>query len=179
MKRTRYTVTVQRHGIGVERRVILAYDAAGARDFYATLGYVVIQVVKGDYRNAARRAAVLAAGGFRVDQAALRDACDLLGLKLPVRIRFNSRVGSTNGNYRFAGTYHNIMLKSYLTPEQASSTLWHELTHAMQAERAGSLSAWAQVQSESHGKYRRCPREIEARRMSATMHDVALCRPIA
>ena len=176
-KRTRYTVTVAHQSSNaVEKRVILAYDAQGAIKHYNSLGYIVLQIEKGDHRRKAKAAAVKASGGYRVDHAALRDACDLLGLTMPVRIRHSSRVGNTRGNYRHGGTYHDIMLKSYLSAEQASSTLWHELTHAMQAERAGSESGWAAVLRDSHGKYQRCPLEREARQMSRTMANVPLCR---
>lgn len=177
-RRSRFTATLS-HDTSREivKRVILAYSPGDVRDYYTRKGYVVLGVQRGDYRAPARAAAVKAnGGGWRVDRAALRDACDLLGLKLPVSIRFNSRVGRTNGNYRFTGTSHDIMLKSYRTAEQASATLWHELTHALQAERAGSTTAWQGVLADSRGKYQRCPLEIEARAMSRTMSDVPLCK---
>lgn len=180
MRRTRFTATVcrlDRQDAPSEKRVILAYDPVGVRKHYNRMGYVVLDVVKGDHRREAYKAAVKSSGGFTVDRRALKDACDLLGITKPVRIRFSSKVGSTNGNYRFMGTYHDIMLKSYHSPAQASSTLWHELTHAMQAERAGGTQeAWQAEHEKSKGKYKRCPREIEARQMSRKMADVPLCR---
>lgn len=175
-RRSRYTVTVEKNGF-TWKRVVLAYDPEGAGDHYRRLGYVVGTVTKGDYRKTEpAQQQPQHSGGFTINRAALKDACDLLGLKLPVKIRFNGRHGRTLGNYRFKGTHHDIMLKSYHDPEQASSTLWHELTHAMQAERAGSTMAWNAVLSSSRGLYRACPLEIEARDMQATMADVSLCR---
>ena len=172
-RRQRFTVTCShRSSDEVVKRVILAYSAIGAGDYYATRGYTVLEVARGDYR-------AQQAGGWHwsIDQEALDAAVELLGLKLPVKIRFNSRVGNTNGNYRLGAGYHDIMLKTYRTAQQASQTLWHELTHAMQAERAGGTrAAWLADLEKSRGKYQRCPREIEARAMARDMADLLLCR---
>jgi hypothetical protein len=177
MRRTRFTATIISPHMGREKKVILAYFASEVRGYYEGKGYEVVSVTKGDYR---KQAVVKGngGGGFRIDRPALKDACELLDLKLPVKIRFNSRAGSTNGNYRFKGDHHDIMLKSYHSPEQASDTLWHELCHAMQAERAGgTLETWRQVHREqARYTYRNRPIEREARAMSETMKDVPLCR---
>lgn len=127
---------------------------------------------RGDYRIEALKAD----GGFRIDNAAVRDACELLGIGLPVDVRFSGRVGPTNGSHAFDGERHRIMLKSYLTPEQATRTLWHELTHAMQAERAGSVLAWgAFSRAQRSYSYSNRPIELEARRMADVMGDLPLC----
>lgn len=118
-------------------------------------------------------------GGFRVIPSALAEARDFLGLAFPVKIRTHARAGSVRGNYRLGHDahgrpFHNIMLKDYLDPEQASKTLWHELTHAMQAERActeaGATTAdtqrmaWSGVRNLDRGiGYRRKSIEVEAR----------------
>lgn len=113
---------------------------------------------------------------YLVKRQNLTAAIAELGLELPVVIRFNSRHGRTNGNYRRQHTHHDIMLKSYLDHEQASSTLWHELTHAMQAERAGSAFAWSVLTKQQRKTpYRRRPIEVEARAMSKRKADQALC----
>ncbi len=139
-------------------------------------GYKVVRVVKGDYRQPA--APATAARAWRVDPEALKAACDLLGLRLPVKVRFNARQGATAGNYRHKGTYHDIMLKSYRTAEQASETLWHELTHAMQAERAGDQWAWNSVANDQRRyPYSRRPIEIEAREIAGAYADILLTRP--
>lgn len=170
-RRSRFTV---RFASG-DPVVCLAYDAGFVHKYYEALGRTVTGVTKGDHRVKARAAEVKAAGGFRVDQAALKDAIALLGLKLPVTLRYNSRVGNTNGNYRFTGHSHNIMLKSYHTAAQASDTLWHELCHAMQAERAGTMVEWNVVQrQQARYSYRSRPIEREAREMSATMANCPL-----
>lgn len=167
MRRRRFTVTFESRA----KRVILAYTAADARMHYERKGVAVSKVVLGDYR-------ATGGGGWRVDHAALRDACDLLGLKLPVSIRFNSRVGKTHGNYTFRRGGHDIMLKAYRTAEQASETLWHELTHALQVERGGgTYQAFEKMVEDEKGVYQNAPSEIEAREMSATMADIPLVVP--
>jgi hypothetical protein len=175
-RRSRFTVTFT----DGDRTVILAYTGQDSqiREHYARMGKTVASIVKGDHR-----APVAASGpSFVIDQSALADAIDLLGLKVPVKVRFNSRAGATNGNYRLrrapGGLYHDIMLKSYHDAEQASSTLWHELCHAMQAERVmlageewGSFTA-----AQKRWPYSRRPIQIEARQMSADMADCPLTR---
>lgn len=182
-RRSRFTVTVSpTNSNEIRREVALCFSAASARSFFEGRGFVVLQVEAGDYRKAERAAAARASGGFRIDREALAAAIELLGLTLPVKIRFTSRVGNVNGNYRLhASGYHDIMLKSYRTTQQASETLWHELTHAMQAERfqrdnphLTPRTAWLAQLQQSKGKYKRCPLEIEARRMARDMADLPL-----
>lgn len=169
MRRQRYTVTMQ----GGERKVILAYSGADATDHYVKRGFKVSTAVRGDYR-----AKLPSGGGWKIDRAALRDACDLLGLKLPVSIRFNSRFGNTHGNYTFRRGGHDIMLKSYRTADQANETLWHELTHALQVERGGgTYQAFEKLIENEKGVYKNAPSEIEARDLAATMADVRLVVP--
>lgn len=170
MNRTRYTVTL-RSGETLRREVILAYSADGARSFYEGRGNTVVEIEKGDYRLQSPDS------GFNIMQDALKAAQKELGLVLPVKIRFNARQGRTNGNYRFNTTHHDIMIKSYLSPEQASSTLWHELTHAMQAERVGGTkSVWADfLKDQSSYSYKNRPIEIEANKMSRAKKDSPLC----
>ena len=175
-RRTRFTV--YREGFS-EPVVCLGYTAEGARKHYTDLGYRVTRVVKGDYRKQEKAAALKASGGFTIDQDALRDACDLLRIERPVKIRMDGRVGSVTGNYRFRNGYHDIMLKSYRTAAEASSTLWHELCHAMQAERAGNETAWNTVTNEqARTPYSRRPIEVEARELARDMGDILLARPI-
>lgn len=176
--RTRFTVTIQKGSAEIERRVVLCYTAQRASDYFTGRGFRVLNVQKGDYRKQQRAAAKRAAGGFTIDRKALAVAIELLELKMPVKIRYNARVGNTMGNYRFRNGVHDIMLKSYLAPEQASSTLWHELTHAMQAERAGgTIDTWNSFAGEQRRyTYAHRPIEIEARQMSKDKADVPLCR---
>lgn len=166
-RRSRFTVEFA----DGSRTVILAYGALDAEHYFRARGREVVDTVSGDYRISR------SSGGYRINQAALNAAIATLGLKIPVRVRFHARAGSTRGNYRFAPTHHNIMLKSYLTPEQASNTLWHELTHALQAERSGSVTGWAaECNKQKRYSYRNRPIEREANAMADKMSHRPLCR---
>jgi hypothetical protein len=169
-RRSRYTVYIE----GRAPQIVLAYSAQGAHDFYNKRGWKVTNVTKGDIRKAARPRTQ--GGGYRINRQALKDAIELLDIKLPVKIRFNAREGDTYGNYRFRNGGHDIMLKSYHTSEQASSTLWHELCHAMQCERTGGTEeTWKAVHADQKRySYKQRPIEIEARQMSADMADCPL-----
>lgn len=179
MNRTRFTVTyIDANGERV-KKVALCYTALDAQQLIESrFGVSAVSIIKGDYRKEARAAEQKASGGFTVDRVALAAAIKQLGITMPVKLRFNARVGGTQGNYRFRNGTHDIMLKSYHTPEQASSTLWHELTHAMQAERAGGTQeTWNSFAREQRRyTYNRRPIEIEARQMSEAMAHVPLCR---
>lgn len=118
-------------------------------------------------------------GGFTLDRRAIREACVFLDIDYSaVKLRLNGRVGPTNGNYRRRGYEHNIMLKSYLTPEQASQSLWHELAHAMQAERVerdgGTWHAYASAQR--RWSYSTRPIEVEARSYEQYAEELPLCK---
>lgn len=147
-RRQRYTVSFA--GGGAE--VILAYTSQGAKQYYAQRGYAVASARLGDFR--------FEGGGWEL-AADVRAAA---GLAWPVTIRRNGKPGGTRGTYRCRDGTHHIVVKSYLTAEQASATLWHELTHARQAERAGSQSAWEKVTAaQRRWPYAQRPIEIEAR----------------
>lgn len=174
MRRSRFTVVLE----GREPFVTLAYSATQIRKAYGF--HNVVTVTKGDFRKKVR--ATPTGGGFQIDARALKQAIALLGLKVPVKVRQHSRVGNTHGNYRFRAStaakpqHHDIMLKSYLTPAEASHTLWHELTHALQAERCGSLLGWAaESRKQRSYSYHFRPVEIEANRMADKMSDHVLC----
>lgn len=155
-RRSRYTVTASHESSNeIVKRVVLCYSADDARYYYAKRGYAVLHVERGDYRRKQAAQAARSRGGFHIDQAALAKAKAHFGLKLPVEIKLNGRVGNTLGIYRLSPKgsgvivkggriygldsadrlVHEITLKSYLTPEKAGESLYHELTHAMQAER--------------------------------------------
>ena len=198
MRRQRFTVTLE----GGVRKVLLAHYAGDARAHYERRGIVVIGVERGDYRKRER-----AAQGFRIDRDAVREAADLLGITWPIEFASTSSYGSTRGNHqlRYRGgsyrcdgnrhynldtatsVYHRIMVKSYLSAEQAGRTIWHELTHAMQAERAtrdaGAVTmrevneAWAGCSARGRGvTYRAKPIEVEAREHEPLNDDLPLAR---
>lgn len=159
-RRTRFTATIQRPGTGVTRKVILAYEAASVRAHYERLGWTVLQITRGDYRTRERQQARVATrprGGWTLDRPALAEAIELLGIKLPVEIKQTGgqpgvgRHGAhglrpSGGSVRIqggrcyntdtaTGIGHHITVKSWLTPDEAGRTLWHELAHCAQSER--------------------------------------------
>lgn len=124
-----------------------------------------------------------ARGGWVVDPAAFREACDLLGVTRPVEVKIvgASRIG---GNYSNRSGVHHIHVKTDSTPERATETLWHELTHAAQCESFETPLAFiraygAATMREGGGRtgYFNNPYEVEARSNAAAFADVSLTRP--
>ena len=183
MKRSRYTAYLAKG----DPKVILAYSPGSVRDFYECMGHTVVRVERGDYRRKARVAEARSqARPWRLDRAALAEVIDFLGLEMPVTVKQTSRVGAQSGCHNFkpaqgqfytdperdtacGGMTHHITVKDYIGPERASEVIWHELTHAMQAERAAAgltdprdqFDAWAACKIK--GVYRESPIEREAR----------------
>lgn len=164
MRRTRWTVTMA----DGERKVILDYSGDSALLYYRVKGFDPVKVVKGDYRHAE---AMGDGTGWTLNRANYRAALDFFGIRLPVTIKQTSHKGGRYGAHQLrpsGGLHHHITVKSWLSPEQAGQTLWHELTHAMQAERCAAdnpgreLVAWRQT-PERRGAYARRPIEVEAR----------------
>ena len=179
MKRRRYTVKLAHEDTP---RVILGYDRQSVIDHYARRSLVVESVTAGDYHKQARNAAIKASGGgWALDMDAINQAIDLLGLTWPVKFRLNGRVGPTAANHSMkqsSGNVHHIMVKTYAKMEDVSENIWHELTHAMQAERAGSVDAWCdESRRQRRYPYSIRPIEVEARDMERLMADVTLVRP--
>lgn len=166
-RRQRFRATVIRPGsTQIEELHFLTYTKDQAIRLAERRGIKIVTILTPAQFKAQQPAVGRA---YKIDQAALAEAIEFLGLKLKVRIRFNARQGRVNGNYKRDYMGHDIMLKSYLTVEQASKTLWHELAHAMQSERAGSVWDWNVVANEKRPgrsrriEYRNRPIEVEAR----------------
>lgn len=113
----------------------------------------------------------------RLNKDDCRIAKHILGVEWPVRIKYDSRQGYYTerlGVHRTkadgkGGYFHQIMIKTYLTPLEASKVLWHELTHAAQAERLGVNEFARQYRMYSGtgsfgAAYRNNPFEVEARK---------------
>ena len=133
------------------------------------------------------------AHGWEVDRVALAKACDYLGLTLPVYVKRSNgrrRLGAYHGrsigalihrNLIPTQSYHRITVAAVNSPEDASRTLWHELTHAAQAERDQShgkrYRKWMRYHranmdgsAKAHARYMRNPWEVEAR-YAERLHD--------
>ena len=81
----------------------------------------------------------IARAGWSINEAAVLAAIDFLGIEHPVNIRFmTTKYGDTLGTHYWSRRrrQHRITVAQNLKQAgRASETLWHELTHCMQAER--------------------------------------------
>jgi hypothetical protein len=188
---------------GNVRKVVLAHSAENARDYYTGMGYRVLSVEAGDYRIDA----VTSSTGWRLDRKALAEAVEFLGIECPVNVKQTGFRGGRFGAHQLRGVLrgrfmsgkvsdfaradtvgHYITVKSWLTPEQAGQTLWHELCHAMQAERAMATlpapsdpsvqyGAWVACSARGNGvAYNLKPVEVEAREYEAFNDERPLAR---
>jgi hypothetical protein len=88
-----------------------------------------------------------------VDEDAVRAAAKQLGMRGHVRVSLVRFAHNRCGRYvRFQDGFHVISLDSSLSARAANKTLWHEITHAQQAERLGSSA-------EFHRRWRKEMRE--------------------
>lgn len=196
--RKRFEVIVVLGGQEITKR-ILCPSMESARDYYTERGYRVKSIVP--YNTAHVKAKN--GGGWKLSTAGFAKAKSDFGLILPVLHQQIGRVGTTNANYRLlmrgqeprgivvprgANVFHLVKAKSYHTAEQASESLWHELTHCRQAEEAirkslgeggwqdnpfAAYEAWerkAKYQRETFS-YENRPIEREARRTAAAMNQ--------
>ena len=112
---------------------------------------------------------------------------ELLGIVAPVEIRLTRYLDDTCGRLiAFRNGVWIIGLDTYLSPRQASLTLWHELVHVAQAQQAGGLEQFRDlvlIEAEAarlFGRsarrllwsraYRRMPHEREAERRGRHGH---------
>lgn len=204
-RRTRWLCELSRNGKTTERQ-ILAYNADSVRDHYTRLGYDVHSVKA---HRPSRTAVKATNPPWRKNERAIREAIELFGLTLPVEIKLTSHAGGRygahtlhpvggqvrvhNGRIYWAetatGLVHRITVKAWRSAEEASRTLWHELTHAMQAERELSklanssikdkLEGWRTCADRGHGlSYSRKPLEIEAREHESFHDDLPLTQEL-
>jgi hypothetical protein len=113
-----------------------------------------------------------------LDLEAVNDARSALGIKAPVAILIRAYTHLDGRYIGFKGGAHRIGIDRDLPARVASRVVWHELTHASQVERLGSLGDWAarwdgemkalgltkqQSSRASARRYNRAPLEREAR----------------
>jgi hypothetical protein len=76
--------------------------------------------------------------GWQVNPYKLQEACDFLRIKRPVIIKYSKgkwTAGTHRSKIKNGVYYHGITLSHYLLVNEMNETLWHELVHAMQAEK--------------------------------------------
>lgn len=140
---------------------------------------------------------------WEVDYAGLGYAIDAYGLKLRVDIRLTGSAVHHRGRYRLRrtpglGLHHSITVSSYEDRDDASRVLWHELTHALQAEndlgpealadaadpdakptdaiKAGVRRRAARIDRESYLPWKERPSEIEAVAGETFADEIALAK---
>lgn len=113
---------------------------------------------------------------WKINELQLQKAIEEFDLRWPVRIKLTGHKGGRYGAYwlRYDWAketfYHHITVKRWLSKHAAGQTLWHELTHAKQAERIAERSprehpifAWDEARKrEAGGPYRDRISEKEA-----------------
>lgn len=165
-----------------ERIDVLSYSPERARAILRERGWTNIQPWS------AR--AVSPSAGWTLNAAALREAIDFLGIRHRVTVKQTGHRGGRQGCHQLrpggdGGAYSHITIKSWLTPAQASQALWHELAHAMQAQRAidanpqaSPVAAWKKAyDSTNRGvAYWHKPIEVEARSYETHADELPLAR---
>lgn len=184
-RRTRWEVTLSQGSV-VTTGYALAYSADAVREWYTRRGYMVVSVTAARKPRAHNKIAKWA-----LNHAALRTAQRELRLAWPVEIKLTGHEGGRYGAHTLASRngqpMHKITVKNWLSPEQAGRTLWHELTHAMQAERAAAKfcatgyaqarAAWSKDPGRL-GSYRSRAIEVEARSNERRNNDIPLAKGI-
>lgn len=124
--------------------------------------------------------------GARLDAGAVLEAVDYFGLQWPVTISFTAQY-RTGGKHvarrsrseeRRSRDEHHIRLSTFARADELGRIAWHELAHAAQNERHGSMDAGkadAARQYAIHG-YANSPREIEARAAESFNDELRLAR---
>jgi hypothetical protein len=79
---------------------------------------------------------------FVIKRERLEEACARLGIKQPVELSIRAMKNNDGILRGFRDGAFRITLDPYMSPDYASSTLWHELVHVMQAEREGGWEAY-------------------------------------
>lgn len=124
--------------------------------------------------------------GWYLDQDAILEAIDKLGIKRHVAIRYMTAKRRGRGtHYITFDRTHKITVDQLTDVEGANRILWHELTHCMQAERWANEDSrrdifnwhwddYKAVDGEWGNRYRGNAYEIEANRIAKENADFHL-----
>jgi len=113
--------------------------------------------------------------GWQINPEKLQEACDFLGIKKAVVVKFSSgrrTAGTHRSKISKAGIYyHGVTLSHRFEQEFANETLWHELVHCMQAEQIDPITDFHSVYRQAKGPHGvaffRNKYEVEAREVAA------------
>ena len=124
--------------------------------------------------------------GWYLDQDAILEAIDKLGIKRIVKVKFQTFKRRGRGtHYIELDRTHLITVDQLSSRESANFILWHELTHAMQSERWADADErrdifnwhyddYKAVDGEWGNRYRGNAYEIEANRIAEENADFHL-----
>lgn len=130
------------------------------------------------------------------DMEAIRQAATELGIKAPVMVGIveaGGRTRTTFGAHRVKTRphlrlpdgvvhewHHGITVMRTCSMEQASKTLWHELMHAVQAEREDDPTRFydTRYRPENWSGYKTNPFEVEARECERNAERLALVKEV-
>jgi hypothetical protein len=180
--------STDRNGVREERWVV-SEDPVACRTWMEKKGYTVHGIVRRPKGGRPKPP-----GGWKISALALREAQVALELQFPVKIEILPHQGGKRGDYQPSddGKSHRIRIKNWLDTEQASKTLWHELTHAKQTEReiqfgertlrpafSRMKTNYEPLPGRKKGRYKHSPCEIEANNVAEMMYaDMPLVRPV-
>lgn len=113
---------------------------------------------------------------WHADASAIAQAARELGVTRPVRVIASPfRRGRWGGMHTLlANGVHEIRVATWTNADEASRTLWHELSHAAQSDR-GVTGGTTRLRGDA---YTYDPREIEARAAEVNHERLALAYPV-
>jgi hypothetical protein len=117
--------------------------------------------------------------GWEFDYTKIDIALNFLGVAHRVKLGFKTGIYKYGQHDSFYDR-HDIRISTYMDIEDANETLWHELIHAMQAERlyrekGVPIYEFGKVYNDAMGrKYRSNPFEVEARNLADRYGRMAL-----
>lgn len=112
-------------------------------------------------------------GGASLKVGSVMEAVEFLEIEDPIEVKWANGT-RRRGSHRVRNGVHVITLSTYLPADKVTFTLWHELTHCMQAEREGGNEAFTRkyrLEGKSGAAYRTNRFEIEANETAEAMKD--------
>jgi hypothetical protein len=122
--------------------------------------------------------------GWEFDLEAIQDAAGgTLGIQWPIVLRYYAEDDGLAGSHATMGRdhgdrYHSIIVSVCNDRTRASSVIWHELAHAMQAER-GDKNTRLVPELVDRETYRAQPHEREAEEVAARHGHEVLTKAVA